>query len=115
MVVKGWIRMNTVISILLFLISLFLILLVLIQRGKGGGLAGAFGGMGGSSAFGARAGDAFTRITLYTAGIWVFLIIILVRMNQPARVTADTRPVIQQQQPSAPEGEGSTPAGEGEQ
>ena len=33
--------------ILLFLVAVFLILLVLIQRGRGGGLAGAFGGMGG--------------------------------------------------------------------
>ena len=32
---------------LLFLMSLFLILLVLVQRGRGGGLTGAFGGMGG--------------------------------------------------------------------
>ena len=34
----------------LLLTCLFLIVLVLIQRGKGGGLAGAFGGMGGQSA-----------------------------------------------------------------
>lgn len=66
-------------NILLFLISLFLILVVLIQRGKGGGLAGAFGGVGGSSAFGSRAGDAFTRFTIIVAGIWVLLIMILVK------------------------------------
>ena len=35
---------------LLILTAIFLIVLVLIQRGKGGGLAGAFGGMGGHSA-----------------------------------------------------------------
>ena len=46
---------------------LFLILLVLIQRGRGGGLAGAFGGMGGQSAFGTKAGDLFTRITIVVA------------------------------------------------
>ena len=40
--------------------SIFLILLVLIQRGRGGGLAGALGGMGGQSAFGTKAGDLFT-------------------------------------------------------
>ena len=39
--------------------SLFLIALVLIQRGRGGGLAGAFGGAGGQSAFGTKAGDVF--------------------------------------------------------
>ena len=34
-------------------------------------LAGALGGMGGSSAFGAKAGDVFTRITIITASIWI--------------------------------------------
>jgi preprotein translocase subunit SecG len=58
------------------LLGLFLILIVLIQRGKGGGLAGAFGGMGGSSAFGTRAGDTFTRITIVVAAIWVFLLML---------------------------------------
>ena len=51
----------------------FLILLILIQRGRGGGLAGAFGGMGGQSAFGTKAGDVFTRITIVTAAIWISL------------------------------------------
>lgn len=36
------------------LISLFLILVVLIQQGKGADLAGAFGGGGSQTAFGAR-------------------------------------------------------------
>ena len=64
---------------LLIVISLFLILLVLIQRGKGGGLAGAFGGAGGSSAFGSRAGDTFTKVTIYVALIWVLLIMFTVK------------------------------------
>ena len=40
-------------NVVIVILTLFLIILILIQRGKGGGLAGAFGGMGGSSAFGA--------------------------------------------------------------
>jgi preprotein translocase subunit SecG len=55
-----------------FLISLFLILLILVQRGRGGGLSGALGGPGGQSAFGTKAGDLFTRITIVTAAIWIF-------------------------------------------
>jgi preprotein translocase subunit SecG len=55
--------------------SLFLIALVLIQRGRGGGLAGAFGGMGGQSAFGTKAGDVFTRITVIVAACWILLCI----------------------------------------
>ena len=60
-------------SFVMLAISLFMILLVLIQRGRGGGLAGAFGGMGGQSAFGTRAGDMFTRITIVLAVVWVLL------------------------------------------
>ena len=65
--------LQTVIPILLFMTSIFLILLVLVQRGRGGGLAGAFGGLGGQSAFGTKAGDLFTRITIVTATFWIIL------------------------------------------
>jgi preprotein translocase subunit SecG len=64
---------HIVLPILLFLTSVFLILLVLIQRGRGGGLAGAFGGLGGQSAFGTKAGDLFTRITIGVAAFWIIL------------------------------------------
>jgi preprotein translocase subunit SecG len=63
-------------------LSVFMILLVLIQRGKGGGLIGALGGSGGSSPFGSRAGDQFTRITIYVALVWLLLIMIQVRVIQ---------------------------------
>lgn len=63
--------MSVIFGVLLTVLALFLILLVLVQRGRGGGLTGALGGMGGSSAFGAKAGDVFTRITIVTASIWI--------------------------------------------
>jgi preprotein translocase subunit SecG len=71
---------NTLLGILMFLTAVFLIVLVLIQRGKGGGLAGAFGGMGGQSAFGTKAGDLFTRITIGVAAFWIILCIVTVRV-----------------------------------
>jgi preprotein translocase subunit SecG len=55
------------------LLSVFLVLVILVQRGRGGGLTGALGGMGGQSAFGTKAGDVFTRITIIVAAIWVVL------------------------------------------
>ena len=61
-------------------IALFLILLVLVQRGRGGGLAGALGGAGGQSAFGAKAGDTFTKITMWTAFFWIVFCVFAVRM-----------------------------------
>ena len=69
-------------NLVLLLVGLFMVLLVLIQRGKGGGLIGALGGTGGSSPFGSRAGDQFTRLTIYVACIWLFLTMLQVRAIQ---------------------------------
>ena len=83
--------LGSILNGVLIVLSLILIFIVLIQRGKGGGLAGAFGGPGGSSAFGSRAGDAFTKITLYLAGIWVLVIMINVKtIYQAPEKKADT-------------------------
>ena len=60
-------------SIPLSLVAVFLSLVVLVQRGRGGGLTGALGGMGGQSAFGTKAGDLFTRITIVVAAFWILL------------------------------------------
>ncbi len=65
---------------IIIVLGLMLMLIVLIQRGKGGGLAGAFGGAGGSSAFGSRTADAFVKITLYLAAVWVLFIMIHVKV-----------------------------------
>lgn len=54
-------------------VGLILIGIILLQRGRGGGLAGAFGGMGGQSAFGTKAGDVFTKITIWLATAWIVL------------------------------------------
>ncbi len=73
---------------LLFLSSAWLILLILIQRGKGGGLSAALGGGGGDSAFGAKAGDAFTKITIFSALAWIGLCMITIaRFNPPEKDT----------------------------
>jgi preprotein translocase subunit SecG len=65
--------MATFFSLILFILTILLIGIIMLQRGRGGGLAGALGGMGGQSAFGTRAGDVFTRITAYMALVWVAL------------------------------------------
>ena len=63
---------GTLLGWLMGFLSLFLIMLILIQRGKGGGLTGALGGPGGQSAFGSKAGDTFTVITIVVASLWGF-------------------------------------------
>jgi preprotein translocase subunit SecG len=100
----GWVP--PLLNIVLLLVGIFLILLVLIQRGKGGGLSGAFGGAGGSSAFGSRAGDTFTRITIYVAAIWLLLIMFLIKSVQPPAPSAQPAPQVEKDQSRGP-----TPAG----
>jgi preprotein translocase subunit SecG len=73
--------MQGIFQVLLSVIGIFLILLILVQRGRGGGLAGALGGMGGSSAFGAKAGDIFTRITIGVAAVWIITCIAAATMG----------------------------------
>jgi len=69
---------------IIILVSVVLAFVILIQRGKGGGLAGAFGGVGGSSAFGSRATGQIVQVTLYMALVWVLLIMINVRLLKPS-------------------------------
>lgn len=70
--------MTFLLMLALFILAIFLIVLVLIQKGRGGGLAGALGGMGGQSAFGTKAGDLFTRITIGVAAVWILVCILSV-------------------------------------
>ena len=84
--------MDVLLMTLLMLVGLFMMLVVLIQRGRGGGLAGAFGGAGGSSAFGTKAGDVFTKITVVVAIIWFALAGIsgIVLRNRDSKFTGGT-------------------------
>jgi len=107
--------LNGLLMILLILVGLFLILLILIQRGKGGGLAGAFGGMGGQSAFGTKAGDLFTWITYGVSTFWLLLCLLaIVLLSRAAkdqfRLSTDAEA---QEAPFTLEGPGGAAEGEG--
>jgi preprotein translocase subunit SecG len=75
----------------LTLLSVFMILVILVQRGRGGGLTGALGGMGGQSAFGTKAGDLFTRITIVVAAAWVLLAMWSLKVLNQQSTTAGLR------------------------
>ena len=100
---------NTMLIVLVFL-SVFLMLIILLQRGEGGGLSGAFGGMGGDSAFGVKGDKTFKKLTAAIAGLFVILVIvaglIIQRDNRGATATAE---------PPAEEGAEDTGDGDGEQ
>src|SRR6186713_873058 len=62
---------------LFILVCLFMILLILIQKGRGGGLASAFGGAGGNTAFGSKTGDVLTWATSIVFGVFLLLAVAL--------------------------------------
>jgi preprotein translocase subunit SecG len=80
-------------TIPLSVLSVFLMLVILVQRGRGGGLTGALGGMGGQSAFGTKAGDLFTRITVGVAAVWILLSMAALKfLNKTGTATAAQPP-----------------------
>jgi preprotein translocase subunit SecG len=56
---------------------------ILLQRGRGVGLAGAFGGVGGHTTFGAKTGDFLTWVTVVGAGLFLLLAILLNYVFRP--------------------------------
>jgi preprotein translocase subunit SecG len=69
----------TLLLILHILICLFLVLLVTVQNDKGGGLAGAFGGMGGGGAF--TGSSAVTILTKVTQWVAIASFVVLLSLN----------------------------------
>ena len=63
--------------VLFLIVCVFLILLILIQKGRGGGLASAFGGAGGNTAFGSKTGDVLTWATSILFGVFLILAVAL--------------------------------------
>ncbi len=123
--------MTTIVIVLFLLCAVILVLLVLIQRGRGGGLAGAFGGPGGHSAFGTKTADVFIKATAVLGAIFVVLAILtawLMHKQQaalleeappPARVPAEEgsggpAPSAEPAAPPASETPSEAPAADGE-
>jgi preprotein translocase subunit SecG len=101
-------------SLMVFFIfvCLLLIMIVLIQKGRGGGLASAFGGMGGNTAFGSKTGDVLTWATSFIFLIFLILAVALnlmanARHNANLQATGGGVATT----PAAPDANGSTPAG----
>jgi preprotein translocase subunit SecG len=83
-----------IISTIFILISLFLVLVVLLQRGRGGGLSGAFGMGGGSTAaFGTKTGDMLTVVTVVS---FVSFMGLAIALNFLMRGTPTLTPSTQQ-------------------
>jgi preprotein translocase subunit SecG len=68
---------HPILATLFAFLALILMGVVLLQRGKGVGLAGAFGGAGGNTAFGAKTGDFLTWATIVIATIFLLYAVLL--------------------------------------
>ena len=67
-------------------VAILLMIVILLQRGKGVGLAGAFGGTGGHAAFGAKTGDFLTWVTVVGAAlILLFAVLLNFVFRQPEK------------------------------
>jgi len=74
----------SIIAALFVIGSVVLILVVLIQKGKGGGLSGAFAGGMASNILGSKTGDILTWITISVASFFVVVALVLDRWWRPS-------------------------------
>jgi preprotein translocase subunit SecG len=77
----------------LFLIcSVVLVLVILIQKGRGGGLSGAFAGGMASGLLGSKTGDVLTWITIGVVSFFLLVALVLDRWWRPATSGPGLRP-----------------------
>lgn len=95
----------TILGIVFCIVCVLLIVVILLQRGRGGGLAGAFGGAGGHSAFGAKTGDVFTWVTVALTGVFLLLAIVANFVFEPEKFTGPS----EQAQPAPATGQENVP------
>lgn len=91
-----------VVAVLWVFIAICLILIILIQKGKGGGLSGAFGGAGGAGGLlGTKTGDFLTWVTIGLVVTFLTIGVVLVKFYKPElskELTGSDAPAI----PAAP-------------
>jgi preprotein translocase subunit SecG len=70
-------------AVLFVLVAIVLILVILIQKGRGGGLSGAFGGGMAGSLLGSKTGDFLTWVTIVLVAVFLLLAVVLARFYRP--------------------------------
>ena len=99
--------LNNLLTVVLFLNSLFLILLVLVQLPKKeAGLGTAFGGGATDALFGAGAGNVLTKLTKWNAVIFLFLCLFLsldfMRPKELSEMLGQNAPTVKSNAPAPP-------------
>ncbi len=72
------------VAVLFVLVALALILIVLIQKGRGGGLSGAFGGGGAGGVLGTKTGDFLTWVTIGLVSLFLILAVVMAKYYKPS-------------------------------
>jgi preprotein translocase subunit SecG len=80
-----------VIAVLFVIGSVVLILVVLIQKGKGGGLSGAFAGGMASGILGSKTGDVLTWVTISAASLFIIVALVLDKWWKPTTSGPESR------------------------
>lgn len=83
-----------VVAVFFVIVCIALILLVLIQKGRGGGLSGAFGGLGAGGLFGTKTGDFLTWVTIAITALFLSLAIIMGLFYKPTVTEPETAPAL---------------------
>ncbi|MEN6307168.1 MAG: preprotein translocase subunit SecG [Anaerohalosphaeraceae bacterium] len=73
--------------VLWVLVAVALCVVVLLQKGRGGGLAAAFGGSGASSLLGTRTGDFLTWLTIGLTAAWLLMTVCMGMFMRPSDST----------------------------
>lgn len=79
--------LQTLMAFVFCLICILLILLILVQKGRGGGLSGAFGGVGSYSPFGTKTGDALTWATVILTGLFLLVAVLSNYVYKPQSIS----------------------------
>lgn len=72
-----------VVAVLFIICCVALILIILIQKGRGGGLSGAFGGAMASGILGSKTGDFLTWVTIVLVGVFLGLAVVMAKFYKP--------------------------------
>ncbi len=92
-----------VIAALFIVCCLSLILIILIQKGRGGGLSGAFGGAMASGILGSKTGDFLTWVTIVLVGVFLTLAVVMGKFYKPSDSGYGADQPVQQQPLTSPE------------
>lgn len=78
-----------VVAVLFVICALSLILIILVQKGRGGGLSGAFGGGAASGILGSKTGDFLTWVTIALVGVFLTLAVVMAKFYRPSIIDFD--------------------------